>query len=205
MTTVAELRTEYVNAYLHRTDGSAKPWGDGELDRLIADSIVKLWPRLGVLTYGDVATDQTTDLYNVPGVLLEQYRISRIELLSLTGRYLDRVTSWRQHDNLKILVSPTLATGAKLRVYGYIPFAADGSDLPVDLEETVAHRAAGKAYGNLAAELMNSERQQNLDTGRVIGYQDAIGLSAYHERLFLDGSVDHPSRVSYAPRAARRR
>lgn len=205
MTTIAALRTDYLNGYLHRADSSTKPWTAAELDRLLTDAITKLWPRLGVLTFGDVATDHTKNLYNVPGALLETYRLSRIELLDSSGRYIDRVTSWRQHDGLKVVIKPLLADGSTLRFYGWIPFATDGSDLPVDLEETIAHRAAGKAYANLAAELINSERQQNLDTGRIVGYADAAGFAAYHERLYLDGLTDHPARISFAPRAAHRR
>jgi hypothetical protein len=204
MATIALLRTTYLNTYLHVADAAVKPWSSGERDRLLTDSLVKLWPRFGVLAYGDIATDSSKDIYNVPGALLDNFRISRIDLLDGTGAYVDRIRKWLQHDATRILIKPRIATGATLRVYAWVPFASDGSDLPVDLEETVAHRAASRAYGDLAAELLNSERQQNLDSGRIVSYADAVGFAAYHERLFIDGMADHPARVSFGPRASRR-
>lgn len=205
MATITELRQGYLNGYLHRTDGATTPWTDAELDQLLTDSLVKLWPRLGVFTFGDVDTDQQLNIFGIPAALLPTFRVSRIELVNSSGIYLDRVTAWGQHSPTEIAIRMPVATGYLFRVYGWIPFAADGSDLPADLEETVSHRAAARAYGNLAAELLNSERQQNLDSGRVVSYSDAVGLSSYHERLFLDGVTDHPARLSYAPRRAHRR
>lgn len=211
MTAIDDLRTGFLNKYLHRTDDPgggvlSRPWDDDECDRLLGDSILRLWPRVGIFTQGDVAANSTTDTYLVPSELGTKFRISRIDLVNSSGLTADKVTTFRVvGDGGSLLVRPLLASGSTLRVFGWVPFAADGSDLLDDLQEAVAHRAAARAYGDLAAELLNSERQQNLDSGRVVSYGDAVGLAAYHERLYQDAIVDHPNRLSYAPRAAHRR
>lgn len=206
MTTVALLRTTYVNSYLGaRVDGSTLPWTDAELNQAITDSLTKLWPRNGVWTFGDVASSSTSQLYTVPAAFGTKYRVSRIDILQTSGAlYVDRVSNWRKHSATQVIVKPLLTTGLTLRFYGWVPYNVAGTDLDTDLEETLGHRATGRAYSNLAARLIDSQRQQNLDSGRVVSYQDAIGLSAYYERLFSDGIADHPSRIHFAPRASRR-
>jgi hypothetical protein len=203
VTTIALLRTGHLNHFLHRADGSPKPWLDAELDVLLADAITRLWPRLGIWTTDDADTDSTTMLYTVPAAFGATFRISRIDLVNTDGLYVDRVNNWRKHDATQLLVRPQISTGLTLRFYGWIPFAV--GTLLAELEDAVAHAAAARAYGGLAAELTNSERQQNLDSGRVVSYADAVGLAAYHERLFADAISDHPSKVSYSPRASHRR
>jgi hypothetical protein len=204
-TAIQDIRSGYVDLHLHRTAGGTRPWSDAELEAAIAEVIAKLWPRLGVYTHGDVDADQTTNLYTVPTEFGTSWRISRIDLLDSTGLYRDRISNWRIHDSTQVIVKPLIANGATLRFYGWVPFAADGSDLPDDLASMVGHRASSRAWTNLAGELLNSERQQNLASGRVVSYADAVGLAAAHERTYQDGTIDHPSRVSYAPRAANRR
>lgn len=210
MPTIASLRQSYLNVYLHRVDdpvggASNKPWSDAECDRLIGDALAKLWPKLGQRISGTMATDGEVDTYTIPVAFGARYRVSRIEILDTSGRSVDRVTGWRYGDAGELLVHPLLASGNTLRVTGYVPFATDGSDLPDDLSETVAHRAAARAYAGLAAELVNSQRQQNLDSGRIVSYQDALGFAAFHERLYQEGVIDHPAQISYAPRASQRR
>lgn len=209
MPTIDEIRTGYLNVYVHRTDdpvsGSNKPWSDDECDRLIEDALAKLWPRLGQRTSGDLTSDGLTDVYDAPAELGSQFRVSAIDVIDSGGRTVDRVPNWRYGGTGQLIIRPLFVSGTTLRVWGWIPFSVDGSDLPDDLVETVAHRAAGRAYSGLAAELVNSQRQQNLDSGRVVSYPDAVGFAAYHERLYQEGILDHPAQVSYAPRASRRR
>lgn len=205
VTAIDDLRTGHLNHFLHRLDASAKPWAAAELDVLLGDAVTRLWPRLGIWTTDDVDTDSTTMLYTVPTAFGSRFRISRIDLVNTDGLYVDRVNNWRKHNDAQVLVKPQISTGLTLRFYGWIPFDPDASDLVVDLEDAVAHAAAARAYGGLAAELTNSERQQNLDTGRVVSYADAVGMAAYHERLFADAISDHPSKLSYSPRASHRR
>lgn len=210
MTAIDDLRQDFLNVYLHRVDDPAggasnKPWSDDECDRLIGDALTKLWPRLGRRITDDMTTDSLADVYIVPSAFYERYRISRIDLLDSRGFTVDRITNWRYAGDGELLIKPILAGGNTLRVWGWIPFADDATDLPTDLAETVAHRAASRAWSGLASELANSERQQNLDSGRVVSYQDAVGLAAFHERLYQEGTVEHPAQVSYAPRASQRR
>lgn len=208
MATIDGLRTDYLNEYLHRADDPGgdivgRPWTNDECDRILRDVITRLWQRLGRYTSGDVATDSSIDVYDLPAAFGTRNRISRVTFVDTRGLTIDRISNWRQEPDGKLLIRPLLASGYTLRVYGWVPFTVD--DLPGDLEEAIAHRAAARAYGNLAADLLNSERQQNLDSGRVVSYSDAVGLSAYHERLYQDAVIDHSARLSYAPRAAHRR
>lgn len=210
MTAIDDLRQDYLNVYLHRVDdpgggASNKPWSDDECDRLLGDALAKLWPKLGRRVTDDIDTDSSTDIYVVPAAFYDRYRISRITLLDSGGRTVDRITSWRYAGEGELLIQPLLAGGATLRVWGFVPFAVDATDLPDDLLETVAHRAASRAFSGLAAELVNSQRQQNLDSGRIVSYQDATGIAAFHERLYQEGILDHPAQVSYGPRASQRR
>src|SRR5512139_1018270 len=175
MATIATLRQSYLNDYLHRADGSTRPWSDTELDQYLADALVDLWPRNGLQVTGDVATLSTSQEYTLPASMV---RVERIDVLDSSGFYIDRVVNWRGIPGGKIVIKPVLADGYTLRCVGWKAFAADGADLPSRLEASVARLAAGLAYGGLASDLLNSERQQNLDTGRVIDYGTAIGLSA---------------------------
>lgn len=204
MATVAELRAQ-ANIYLHRVDSSTVPWTAAELDQLVADVLRKTWPKLGIWTFGDVDTSSTGQLYAVPAEFSDRFQLSRIDVLDSTDIYLDRVKNWRKHDDQTVLIKPLMRSGSTLRFYGWVPFEVNGSDLPEDLEETIAHRVAARAYTNLAAELLNSERQQNLDSGRIVSYSDAIGFAAAHERLYEEGVAEHPNRVNIGPRRSTRR
>lgn len=204
MTTVALIRSTYLDTFLERIPAATEPWTDAELQAHITNVLTKLWPRNGIFVFGDVASSATSQLYTIPAALTAKNRISRIDVLESGGLYVDRVSNWRPHSPTQVLIKPLVSTGYTFRFYGWKPFAVTAADLDTDLEETIAHRAASRAYGQLAASLVNSQRQQNLDSGRVVSYQDAIGLAAYYERLFADGIADHPSKVNQAPRAAHR-
>jgi len=201
MTTIAALRTTYLNGYLHRTDGATKPWGDAECNQYLTDALVQLWPQVGLYANGDVATDETSNLYTVPASI---ERVARIDVLNADSHYVDRVSNWRAHDATKVIVKPRIANGATLRFYGWKRFAATGSDLLTDLEQIVAYAAASMAYGGLAAELVNSQRQQNLDSGRVVDYPTAIGMASYFQARYTAGILNHPNRLHTGPRAAYR-
>jgi hypothetical protein len=201
MTTITLLRQTYLNKYLSRSDSDTVPWASTDLDQLLGDAIRSLWPVHGVMAVGDVATSSTTQEYTVPASI---QRVSRIEMLDTDGYYVGAVTNWRPTTSGKVVIKPRLADGYTLRVTGWKPFADTGSDLPANLEDVVAKLGASLAYGALAAYLTNSQKQQNLDTGRIVDHQQAISLSAYwsqqaESRLFRD-----PSRVAYAPRRAQR-
>lgn len=202
MTTISALRTTYLNKMLARQDGDTQPWDTTSLDQHLTDAVRSLWPVHGILASGDVATDSTTQEYTVPASIA---RLSRIELLDAAGElYLSGVTNWRPTTGGKVVVKPRLAGGYTLRFSGWKAFADTGADLPTDLEDVVAMLAAATAYGQLAAHLTNSQRQQNLDSGRIVDHQQAISLDAYWRRLAESRLFNHPSRVSYAPRRASR-
>ena len=201
MTTITALRQTYLNPYLSRGDSDTKPWVSATLDQFLTDAINGLWPEHGIFTTGTVATDQTVMLYTVPASI---EKVSRIDLLDANSLVIDRVTNFRVHSATQVVVKPLLATGYTLRFYGWKPFAATAADLPTRLESVVAMLGASLAYGNLAAFLTNSQRQQSLDTGRIVDHQQAAALSAYwkaraDEQLFAD-----PTRVNIAPRRASR-
>lgn len=201
MATITSLRQTYLNLYLARIDADTLPWTTATLDQFLTDAINALWPEHGIFTTGTVATDQTVMLYTNPGSI---ERVSRIDLLDANLLVIDRVPNFRVHSATQVLIKPLLATGYTLRFYGWKPFATTAADLPVRLESVVAQLGASLAYGYLTAHLTNSQRQQNLDSGRVIDYQQAAALSAYwkaraDEQLFSD-----PSRVNFAPRRASR-
>lgn len=201
MTTIAALRTTYLNKYLARSDADTLPWTTADLDQHLTDAIRSLYPVHGFLVTGDVATDSGTQEYAVPASMA---RVSRIELLDADGAYLSSVTNWRPTSGGKVVVKPRLADGYTLRFTGWQAFNVNASDLPVDLEDVVAMLAAANAYGQLAAHLTNSQRQQNLDSGRVVDHQQAIALDAYWRRRGESRLFSHPSRVSYGPRRAAR-
>jgi hypothetical protein len=117
------------------------------------------------------------------------------------------VVDWWYETATTIRIQPRIlaASGLALRFYGWGPFSTVATDLPVDLEAAVAERAAALAYGSLAGVLVNSQRQQGLDSGRVVDYQTAVGLSAYYERRYMEAVIKYPAQVgASAPRAARR-
>lgn len=201
MTTISALRQTYLNKYLARSDSDTLPWSTTDLDQHLADALRSLAPTHGILTSGDVATTSTNQQYTIPASIT---RVSRIELLDSQGYYLDDVTNWRPIPSGKVVIKPRLADGLTLRFTGWKPFAVTAADLTTDLEDVVAKLAAAQAYGQLAAHLTNSQRQQNLDSGRIVDHQQAIALSAYWQRLAESRLFNDTSRVSYAPRRAHR-
>lgn len=209
MTTVALLRTTYLNAKLRRADGDALPWSDAHCNQTIIDALTQLWnDGLGKFVNGTVATDQLTDIYTFPAGLAGG-QLSRIELERASGGSsgrVDRVTNWRTYDTDKVRIAPVLPTDASLalRFFGWVPFSATGSDLPVRLENVVAMKAAALSYGELGSSLVNSQLQQGLDQGRVVDYPTAVGFSAYWERRYQDQIEKDPAMRSFAPRAAHR-
>jgi hypothetical protein len=207
MTTVAALRQTYLNDLLQRADASSVPWSDSACDQAITNALYDLWPNLGQFVYGDVPSSSTTMLYTVPaalGTAFGEYRISRIDLLDSSGNYVDQVGVWRPHSPTQVVIKPLLVTGYTLRFYGWKRFAATGSDLPVRLERAVAFKAAATAYGMLTGRLVNSQSQQGLDSGRVVDYPSAVGLSAYWEAQYRQIVSTDAARISYAPRRAYR-
>lgn len=208
MTTVTLLRTDYVNLRLGRADADTIPWAAADVDKHIVDALRKTWPVFGTFSSDTVAASQASDIYTVPASL-QAGRVSRIVLEYVAGgvtEAIDKVVNWRYHSATQVRVSPRIATvsGLSLRFYSWIPFAATASDLPIRLEPAVADRAAGFAYGQLAAQLVNYKRQQGLDDSRVVDYPTAVGLAAYYERRYFEQIDNDPSLVSYAPRRARR-
>ena len=207
MTTVTLLRQTYVNGYLGRVDASTLPWTDTQVDRHISDAILKLWPDVGIRATGTVAAATASGIYTIPNSIA---RIERIVLEYVSGGVtdvVDEVTDWRYESDTTVRVQPRVGTttGLSLRFYGRKAYNALASDLPVDLEPTVAERAAALAYGSLAGILANSQRQQGLDSGRVVDYQTAVGMSAYYERRYQDAIARRMDRVTTAaPRRARR-
>jgi hypothetical protein len=123
-----------------------------------------------------------------------------------TTRKVGKLTSWQYLDEATIRITPGLPTDAalSLQFVAFVPFALNGSDLPVRLERAIAYRAAAIAYGDLAGQLANSERQQGLDSGSIVDYPTAVGLSAYWERRYFEQIEKDPAAVSVGPRRARR-
>jgi hypothetical protein len=207
VTTVTLLRQTYVNGYLGRTDGSTIPWSDTQIDRHISDAILKLWPDVGLRATGTVAALTTSGIYAIPASI---QRVERIVLEYVAGGntdVVDEVTDWRYETDTTVRVQPRIGTttGLSLRFYGRKAYSPLASDLPVDLEPAVSERATALAYGSLAGILANSQRQQSLDSGRVVDYQTAVGMSAYYERRYQDAIARRFDRVTTAaPRRARR-
>jgi hypothetical protein len=207
MATVAALRTNYLNDLLERAEASTVPWSDAKCNQALTSALYDLWPMLGQFVYGDVATDSETQLYTVPtalGTVEGEYQISRIEVLDASDNYVDTARVWRRHSATQIVLKPRLSAGYTLRFYGWKRFAVDGSDLPLRLERAVAYKAASTCFGMLTGRLVNSQTQQGLDSGRIVDYPSAVGLSAYWEAQFQRIAQNDPSRVSLAPRRAYR-
>lgn len=210
MTTVALLRQTWVNSFLDRVDGQTVPWSDTEINQRITDALTQLWADgIGKRVTGTVATNQSSDVYTIPAALQSPGRISRIELEQVSGGVtsrVDRVTSWQVYSDTQVRVKPILPTDSTLalRFFGWAPFDVAGSDLPTRLENAVAMKAAGLAFGQMTGGLVNSQTQQGLDSGRVIDYQTAAGLSAYWERRYQEIIRRDPARISLGPRRATR-
>lgn len=207
MATVAALRQTYLNDILERAEASTVPWSDAKCNQALTNALYDLWPMLGQFVYGDVATSSTTQLYTVPaalGTVEGEYQISRIDVLDASSNYVDTARVWRRHSATQIVLKPKLSSGYTLRFYGWKRFAADGSDLPLRLERAVAYKAASTCYGMLTGRLVNSQTQQGLDSGRVVDYPSAVGISAYWEAQFQRIAQNDPSRISLSPRGAYR-
>ena len=207
MPTITSLRQTYLNTYLHRTDGNAKPWTDAQCDQHLTDALSQSWANgLGLFVSGTVATNESSDRYTIPASI---ELVSRVDIEQVAGgvtAIVDTVRNWRRFSSTQILIRPRITTDStlSLRVYGWKRFATTASDLVADLENVISMKAASLAYGALSAELANSQRQQNLDSGRVVDYQTAVGMSAYYMRLYRESIDSHPNRMSVAPRAASR-
>lgn len=204
MTSIALLRTTYLNGYVQRAEADTVPWTDAVCNQALTDALRAQWPDFGLRISGTVATDQSTNVYSVPSGM---EKIVRIDIES-NGLVIDQVTNfrWRGDANppTKVVIKPVLASGYTLRFDGWKPWGTDAADLPVDWEPWIAMWAASELYGALASNLANSQRQQGLDSGRVVDYQTAVGLSAYWLRRFVD-AVDHdPNRTAGAVRRGRR-
>jgi hypothetical protein len=206
VTTITLLRTTYLDTFLKRTEGDLLPWTDGECDRVLTDAMGDLWPDLGLKATGTVATSSATDRYAMPSGIVH---VTRIDVEATDTSYLDTVTKWRYFPDAdpptKVIIAPKLQSGYNLRFYGFKPFADAATDLLARLENVVASLAASKAYGILASQLVNSQRQQGLDSGRVVDYQTAVGLSAYWRREYENAIHGDPNIVTNAPRASLRR
>lgn len=211
MTSIAALRTTYLNGHLGIAEDSVEiPWSSDARDGNLRDALAQTWPDVGVRATSTVATDESSDVVALPsGWELGNAVISRIDLVYTTGgitRRVGKVTSWQYLDDASILITPALATltGLSLQLVGWQPFALSGADLPVRLERAVGYRAAGLAFGDLAGQLANTQRQQGLDNGRIVDYPTAVGLSAYWERRYFEQIDKDPAMVSTGPRRARR-
>lgn len=202
MATVAGLRTGHIEQLLHAgtLTTTSRPWTTTEIDAYTAAVLAELWPDVGIYSTEDVASDSTTQEYTLSSI----QRIAFIDVLNSSGYYVDRVTSWRPLPSSKVLIKPRVADNLTLRVTGFVPYAVDGSDLPTRLEQIVAFRSAARAYDGLAGELINSQRQQNLDSGRVVTYNEAAQQAAYYEQRYQERILRDPSLVRSGPRASHR-
>jgi hypothetical protein len=211
VTTAALIRTTYLNADLRRAEASVAPWTDVQATQAITDALNGLWQDgIGKFVQGTAATSQASDVYTVPAIFaMPDGRISRIELEQTSGGVsgrIQKVTSWQRYSDTQVRINPGLPTSSalQLRFFGWIPFQSDGSDLPVRLERMVSMKAAALCYGQLSGQLANSQIQQGLDSGRVVDYATAVGLSSYWERRYRDLVDGDQSKMSYAPRHAHR-
>lgn len=210
MTTVALIRTTYLNGILGvNADADAVPWAQARRTQAITDAFTALWQDgSGKRAQGTVATSQASDVYTIPAIL-QPGRVSRIELERTAGgvtQRIQRATHWEYYSDTQVRIEPLLPTDSSLslRFFGWAPWDVTGSDLPTRLEPAVAYKAAALLYGEEAAYLANSQRQQGLDSGRVVDYQTAVGMSAYWERRYRDLLDGDQSIRSYASRHAHR-
>lgn len=208
-TTIASLRTTFLNSLLGRTEASAQPWSDTECNNALAFAIGKTWttkPKLGILATGDIATAQVNE-YSVPSAIGQTdglALIARIDLLDSSGNYLDEVTSYRRIPGGKIVVKPRIVAGYTMRVTGYKPFNVDATDLPDLMYQPIAFLAASLLFGELAGKLANFQRQQGLDPARVVTEQGALAASSYWQGQYQSAIAGCPWTVSQAPRRAYR-
>lgn len=210
MTTVALIRTTYLNGLLRRVEGAATvPWTDAVANQHITDALTQLWADgIGKRASGTVAPSSASDVYAIPAAL-STGRISRIELEQTSGGVsgrIDKVTNWTYYSDTQVRIRPALVTNSSLtlRFFGWAPYLVDATDLPTRLENVVAMKAAALAYGSLSGYLVNAQNQVGLDSSRVVDMQTAVGLSAYWERRYQEAIHKDPSFVSYAPRRASR-
>lgn len=195
-----------LDSLLGRQAGDLAPWTDAEAEAAIVAALHKSWssrPRIGLPTSGDAASSSTSMEVTVPAAFGTDFIISRIDVLDSSGMYIDRVSNWR-HVGTKVVVKPLLVSGLTLRFTGFKALAADASDLPTRLGEAICHLAASLAFGTLASKLGNFQRQQAIDSARVVTYQEAIGQSSYWLRMWQDDVADDPSRVVVSARAGYR-
>lgn len=205
MATVAGIRTGYLNGLLKRTDGDTKLFTDSICNQMISQAIEELWPDFGVFFSEVAATDESDEFYTIPTGMTE---ISRIVLETTTtpARRISNVTNWRKAGAGMVVIDPLISSsaGVQLRFYGWKAYASDGSDLPDRLQSLVAMKAASLLYGVMSADLSDYERQAALDSGKVVTYQDAVGLSAFWQRRYEDRARREPGQVTFAPIAASR-
>ena len=202
-TTVADLRTGHNEHLLHTatTALTTRPTPSPPIDIYTVAVLEELWPDVGIYVTGDVASDTTTQEYTIPALI---ERIAFIDILDQNGFYIDRVSSWRTLPDGKVVIKPRIAANLTLRFTGFKPYDNDATDLPTRLEQVVAYRSCARAYDALAGELINSQRQQNLDSGRVITYQEAQQQAAFYEAKYQERILRDPSLVRSGPRASHR-
>lgn len=204
----ADIET-IVDRYVKRTSGATRPWSDTERDGAINDIIDQFWPVLGVYTYGEVATDQTTQYIAVPTAFTGDpvtYKISSIFIKNSQGIVSDKATGFRVHPvSNQLFLKTQIASGNTFALYGWTPFH-NGNTSPWNLlarmNSLVATGAAAILWRGLAAELANSELQQTIDNGRIVTMQAALAQAAAFQTTF-DGLMDtEPTRITTAPRAS---
>jgi hypothetical protein len=208
---VSLIRQRFLDKYLRRREGDPVPWSDAECDQAIADALAALWnDGIGHRAQGTASPSSSSDVYTIPAAFTNeagQGRVSRIELEQTAGgtsARVAKVTSWEYYSDTQVRIQPALPSSSTLtlRFFGWVPFLLDGTDLPVRLQSVVAMKAAALSFGQLAGLLTNSQSQQGMDSGRVVDYQTAVGLSAYWERRYRDALDGDQNLKSYAPRHA---
>jgi hypothetical protein len=210
--TVTTIRQNHLNPILgiaSAQDADAIPWPTADRDRYIVDALYQTWPDIGRRATGTVPTSQSSDVYTIPLVSGVAMRVSRIDVEQTVGGVtarVDKALNWRYYSDTQVRVEPLIATvsGIALRFFGWVPYLADASDIPLRLEPVIAMRAAALAYGAEAGQMGNYKRQQGLDQSRVVDYQTLVGLSAYWERRYFEQIQKDVAQLSYAPRRGRR-
>lgn len=211
MATLTQLRQDFLNGHLGMAvDGAALPFTTAQRDEFLRSALEQSWPDIGNRATSSVATNGATDSITLPGAFQQgDSIINRIEVMYAQGgitRRVAQITSWYYRDETTIRIVPALPTlsGLTVEVVGWLPFTNTGSDLPVRLEQAIAARAASLAFGDIAGQLANSERQQGLDVGQIVDYPTAVGLSAYWERRYFEQIEKDPAKVAQGVRRARR-